>query len=165
MIAIRDCTEQDLIEVQAIYALEVIEGTASFETEPPDVAELSERFRLIKSQQLPFIVAEENNKIGGYAYAGLYRTRPAYRHTVENSVYVARWCRQRGVGLQLLESLIDRVRQGDWREMVAVIGDSGNISSIRLHERAGFDLVGTLKNVGFKHERWLDTVLMQLTLR
>lgn len=151
--------------MQAIYALEVLEGTASFETEPPAVALLVERFTQITEQGLPFLVAEDNSNIAGYAYAGLYRSRPAYRHTLENSVYVARWNRQQGTGLRLLQALIERIREGEWREVVAIIGDSGNVGSIRLHERAGFEPVGILKNVGFKHDRWLDTVLMQLTLR
>lgn len=162
---IRDCVESDLESVHAIYALEVLEGTASFEIEPPDIAALTDRFYQITEQQLPYLVAVENDQLAGCAYAGLYRSRPAYRHTVENSVYVARWCRERGTGLRLLQALIECLRVGEWREVIAVIGDSDNVGSIRMHERAGFNRVGTLNNVGYKHERWLDTVLMQLTLQ
>lgn len=161
---IRNCTRADLGAVQAIYAQEVLEGTASFETEPPDLAEIRARFDAVKDRGLPYLVAEVDGRVAGYAYAGPYRTRPAYRFTVENSVYVARWARRRGLGLALLEALIAASTAAGMRQMVAIIGDSAHLASIRAHERAGFRMVGTLENVGLKFGRWLDTVIMQRPL-
>lgn len=163
-IVARACRHEDLPAVQAIYALEVIEGTATFELDPPGLREIATRHRAIAADGLPYLVAELDGKVAGYAYAAPYRPRPAYRHTVENSVYIARWARRRGLGLVLLEALIEQATDAGMRQMVAIIGDSSHIASIRLHERAGFHTVGTLENVGLKFGRWLDTVLMQRPL-
>jgi L-amino acid N-acyltransferase YncA len=161
---LRDCREGDLEAVHVIYAREVLEGTASFELEPPDLAELTARWRAIRSARLPYVVAEQGGRIAGYAYAGTYRARPGYRYTVENSVYVAPWARRRGVGRLLLDSVITAATDRGMRQMVAIIGDSAHVASIALHERAGFRLVGVLENVGCKFGRWLDTVIMQRAL-
>jgi L-amino acid N-acyltransferase YncA len=158
---VRPCTQEDLPQVREIYKLEVREGTASFELEPPSLAEMSARFAAIEAAGLPYLVVELDGRIAGYAYAGPYRPRPAYRHTVENSVYVARWARRRGVGRALLDAVIERTTAGGMRQMVAIIGDSAHVASIQLHAQAGFRLVGTLENVGWKFGRWLDTVIMQ----
>lgn len=154
----------DLPAVVAIYALEVREGTASFELEPPDLAEITRRWEKVRGLGLPWLVAEIDGAIAGYAYAAPYRDRPAYRFTAEDSVYTARWARGRGIGRVLLDTIVADAVQAGMRQMVAVIGDSANLGSIRLHERCGFAHVGTLKHVGFKFDRWLDTVIMQRSL-
>lgn len=161
---VRNCTPADLAAVHAIYEPEVLEGTASFEIEPPDLAELTARFETVRAKALPYLVAEIEGRVAGFAYAGPYRSRPAYRCTVEDSVYVARWARRRGVALALLEALIEAATAAGMRQMVAIIGDSAHLASIRVHERAGFRLVGTLEHVGLKFGRWLDTVIMQRPL-
>jgi phosphinothricin acetyltransferase len=163
-LVVRRCTEQDMPAVREIYALEVLEGTASFELEPPSIADMAARFAAIEAAGLPYLVAEQEGRIAGYAYAGFYRPRPAYRHTVEDSVYVARWARRQGVGRALLEAVIERATARGMRQMVAIIGDSAHAASIRLHAEAGFRLVGTLEHVGWKFGRWLDTVIMQRPL-
>jgi L-amino acid N-acyltransferase YncA len=161
---VRSCTRHDLAEVCAIYALEVREGTASFELEPPSLAEMTARFVAIEVAALPYLVAELDGRIAGFAYAGPYRARAAYRHTVEDSVYVARFARRQGVGRALLDAVIERATARGLRQMVAIIGDSAHLASIRLHAGAGFRLVGTLEHVGWKFGRWLDTVIMQRPL-
>ena len=158
---VRPCTPDDLPEVREIYALEVREGTASFELQPPTFAEMTARFAAIVAAGLPYLVVELEGRIAGYAYACPYRPRPAYRHTVEDSVYVARSARRQGVGRALLDAVIERATARGMRQMVAIIGDSAHVASIDLHARAGFRLVGTLENVGWKFGRWLDTVIMQ----
>lgn len=163
-LVVRRCTEQDMPQVRAIYALEVREGTASFELEPPTLDDMTARFAAVDAAGLPYLVAEQEGRIAGYAYAGPYRPRPAYRHTVEDSVYVARWARRQGVGRTLLEAVIQRATEQGMRQMVAIIGDSAHAASIRLHAQAGFRLVGTLEHVGWKFGRWLDTVIMQRPL-
>jgi L-amino acid N-acyltransferase YncA len=162
--AVRTCAREDLAEVREIYALEVREGTASFELEPPSLAEMTARFAAIETANLPYLVAELDGGIAGFAYAGPYRTRPGYRHTVEDSVYVARWARRQGVGRVLLDAVIQRATACGRRQMVAIIGDAAHAASIQLHARAGFRLVGTLEHVGWKLGRWLDTVIMQRPL-
>jgi phosphinothricin acetyltransferase len=161
---IRQALEPDLAGVEAIYRLEVLEGTASFELEPPELAELVARWRAIRAAGLPYLVAELDGKIAGYAYAGPYRSRPGYRYTCEDSVYIAGCARRLGLGRLLLEQVIAGAAERGMRQMVAIIGDSGHRASIRLHERAGFRLVGTLEDVGCKFGRWLDTVIMQRPL-
>jgi phosphinothricin acetyltransferase len=150
--------------VREIYALEVREGTASFELEPPSLAEMTARFAAIEAAGLPYLVAELDGLVAGYAYAGPYRPRPAYRYTVEDSVYVARFARRRGVGRTLLEAVIERATAHGLRQMVAIVGDSAHLASIELHRRAGFRLVGTIEHVGWKFGRWLDTVILQRPL-
>lgn len=150
--------------VQAIYAHHVLHGLATFETEPPSVDEMLSRRAAVLHQNLPYLVAELEGEVVGYCYATAYRTRPAYINTVENSVYVAEGRGGRGIGRALLMALIERCEAGPWRQMIAVIGNSGNEASINLHKSLGFSTVGTLKAVGFKHGRWVDTVLMQRAL-
>jgi len=161
---IRDSTEADIAAIQCIYAHHVLHGTASFEEEPPDHAELARRRDELLRRGYPHLVATRDGNVLGYSYAGPYRTRAAYRHTVENSVYVDAALARRGIGSALLAALVARCEAGGWRQMVAIIGDSANRPSIALHERAGFRLIGTLRGVGCKFGRTLDTVLMQRAL-
>ena len=158
---VREAVEADLAAVQRIYAHFVLHGCASFEEVPPDLAEMRRRREAVRAAGLPYLVAASGGTVLGYAYATPYRPRPAYRNTVEDSVYVAQEGHQRGVGGALLGAVIAACERGPWRQMVAVIGDSANAGSIALHRRHRFEPVGTLRDVGFKHGRWLDTVLMQ----
>ncbi len=164
MVRVRDATDADLPAITSIYAPQVLEGLASFEEVPPTVEEMRARRAEILRRGLPYLVAEDDGTVVGYSYATAYRARPAYRHTVEDSVYVREGFHGRGIGRALLTELIERCNAGPWRQMVAVIGDSGNLASIALHRRHGFTLVGTLRGVGFKLGRWVDTVLMQRAL-
>lgn len=164
ILQVRPARAADLPTIQAIYAPEVLEGTATFELEPPDAAEIGTRLAKVEAQSLPWLVAELNGAVAGYAYATRYRDRPAYRFTVEDTVYVARSARGHGLGRALLAALLDGARAAGMRQMVAVIGDTANEGSIRLHQACGFAHVGTLRDVGFKFGRWLDTVLMQRSL-
>jgi phosphinothricin acetyltransferase len=150
--------------IHAIYGFHVLHGLASFEEEPPSIDELSRRRAAVLSRGLPYLVAERGGEVLGYSYAAPYRSRPAYRFTVENSVYVDHNLRRRGVGYLLLSALIPRCIERQCGQMIAVIGDSENIASIALHERLGFIRVGTLRAVGFKFGRWVDSVLMQRAL-
>lgn len=163
-VEVRAAEEGDMAAICAIYRRHVLEGTASFETEPPDVAEMGRRRAGLVGQGYPYLVAEHDGAVIGYAYASAYRPRAAYRDTVENSVYLAAGLAGRGVGSRLLAALIAACEARGFRQMVAVVGDSGNAASIRLHERHGFRRVGTLRAVGNKHGRWLDTVLLQRPL-
>lgn len=164
MPSVRDVAEADLPAIQAIYAREVLTRTATFELEPPGVAELECRVEAVRAAGMPWLVAEIDGAVAGYAYAGPYRARPAYRLTVENSVYVDDAFLRRGVARVLMDEVIRRCVEAGLREMVAVIGDSANAASIGLHAALGFRLVGTLTGVGYKHGRWLDTVIMQRPL-
>lgn len=161
---IRDATEADLPAIQAIYAHHVLTGVASFEEIPPSVDDLRTRLASVRSHGLPYMVAEIDGEIAGYCYATPYRPRAAYRNTIEDSIYVGDAYRGRGLGRVLLQALIERCETGPWRQMVAVIADGGSGGSLSLHTQLGFELTGTLKAVGFKHGRWLDTTLMQRTL-
>ena len=161
---IRDCREEDLPEITAIYADSVETGTASFELVAPDLAEMTTRRANLLKGGYPYLVAEEEGKILGYAYAGAYRPRPAYGATVENSIYIRSDWRGRGVGSALLTALIEAATARGFRQMIAVIGDSENHASRALHARAGFEHIGILRSVGWKHGRWLDSVLMQRLL-
>jgi L-amino acid N-acyltransferase YncA len=161
---VRDARESDLAAVAAIYAHHVMHGLATFEEVPPSADELRARRASIISTGLPYLVAEADSGIVGYAYAARYRDRPAYRYTVEDSVYVADGLGGRGIGRALLASLIARCEAGPWRQMVAIIGDSGNAGSIALHRSLGFRQAGTLRSAGFKLGRWVDSVLMQRAL-
>jgi L-amino acid N-acyltransferase YncA len=161
---IRPATEADLPVVTAIYDQAVRFGTATFELEPPDLAEMTRRFRALIDGGFPYFVATLDGRVVGYAYAGAYRPRPAYRFTVENSVYLEPATHRRGIGLQLLQRLITECEARGFRQMIAVIGDSANAGSIGVHTSAGFSMIGTHPNVGFKFGRWLDTVMMQLAL-
>jgi len=161
---VRDAVERDLEFVHAIYVPYVLNGLATFEEMPPGVDELGARRESVISAGLPYLVAESEGRIVGYCYATAYRPRPAYRHTIEDSVYVAEGYGGRGIGSSLLRELIGRCEAGPWRQMIAVIGHSGNEGSMALHRRHGFEPVGTLRSVGFKLGQWIDTVLMQRTL-
>lgn len=161
---IRASRESDLSAIQAIYAHAVETGSASFELQPPDTAEMAHRRSGLVNGGYPYFVAEIDQAIAGFAYAGPYRTRPAYRFTVESSVYVNPEFHRRGVGSALLQTILAEAETKGFRQIVAVIGDSGNTGSIEVHRRAGFDLVGVFRDVGWKHGRWLDTVLMQKSL-
>ena len=161
---LRDCRADDLNAVLEIYAREVREGTASFELEPPDLVELTARWQAIRRARLPYLVADQGGRILGYAYAGAYRARPGSRYTVEDSVYVAPFAHRQGIGRALLDAVVSAAAACGMRQMVAIIGDSAHVASIRLHEQAGFRLVGVLENVGCKFGRWLDTVIMQREL-
>ncbi|MDH2239024.1 GNAT family N-acetyltransferase [Pigmentiphaga sp. GD03639] len=163
-LVIRDACDADLVAIQAIYAFHVLNGIASFEEVPPTVEDMRARRAAVLGLGLPYLVAEQDGTIVGYSYAGSYRARPAYRHTIENSVYVADGTGGRGIGVALMRALIARCQEGPWRQMVAVIGDSGNAASIALHRKVGFEHAGVLRSVGFKHGRWVDTVMMQLPL-
>jgi len=147
-----------------MYGEQVLHGLASFELTPPEAAEMARRRNSVLEAGLPYLVAELDGALAGYAYASRYKSRPGYANTVENAVYVTDWAQRRGVGRTLLDALIVSCEAAGKRQMVAIIGDSANAPSIRLHETCGFRRVGTLQNVGFKHGRWLDTVLMQRTL-
>ncbi|APR39188.1 GNAT family N-acetyltransferase [Paraburkholderia sp. SOS3] len=162
--AIRDATDADLPAIQAIYAHHVLTGVSSFEETPPSVDDLHARRASVLALGLPYLVAETDGRVAGYCYATLYRPRIAYRHTLEDSIYVDDALRGRGVGRALLQALIERCERGPWRQMIAVIADGGTGGSLSLHRQAGFELVGTLRGVGFKHGRWLDTTLMQRAL-
>jgi L-amino acid N-acyltransferase YncA len=161
---IRPARPTDIPAITRIYAHAVEYGTASFELEPPDEAEMGRRMSELTSQNFPYLVAELDGVLAGYAYAGPYRTRPAYRFTVENSVYVAPDIYRRGVGKALLEELIEVSTERGFRLMIAVIGDSKQAASIGVHEVTGFKHVGVFENIGYKFDRWLDTVLMQRAL-
>ena len=164
MVTIRDATPADIPAVQAIYAHHVLHGLASFEEIAPSVEEMRARYDAIAGARQPYLVAEIERRVVGYGYASSYRTRSAYRYTLENSIYIDEAARGKGVGTALLEALIVRCRRGPWRQMLAVIGDSANLASIGLHTKAGFRQVGLFERVGYKHGRWVDSVVMQLEL-
>jgi L-amino acid N-acyltransferase YncA len=163
-ILVRDAREADTASIQKIYAHYVLNGVATFEEVPPTLEDMCSRREIIQGAGLPYLVAELQEHIVGYVYATVYRPRPAYRHTVEDSVYVAEEFQSKGVGRALLSTLIERCEAGDWRQMMAVIGGGDNMRSIALHSRLSFQQVGTLKAVGFKLGQWVDTVLMQRAL-
>ncbi|MCQ4162883.1 GNAT family N-acetyltransferase [Roseomonas sp. GC11] len=163
-LTLRSATPADLPAITAIYAHHVAWGRASFETAPPPLEDMQRRFAALAEAGMPYLVAEEAGQVLGYAYAGAYRPRAAYQNTVENSIYVAPGAAGRGLGRRLLAALITACEERGFRQMIAVVGDSGNTASIRLHEAAGFTRVGTLRAVGRKHGEWLDVVLLQRPL-
>ena len=163
-VTVRPATSADVPAITRIYAHAVEHGTASFELTAPDQAEMTRRFIELTMNGFPYLVAVVDGAVAGYAYAGPYRARPAYRFTVENSVYVAHDSRRRGVGKALLQALIEGCTEKGFRLMVAVIGDSEQAASIGLHEAAGFTHAGVFENIGYKFDRWLDSVLMQRAL-
>jgi L-amino acid N-acyltransferase YncA len=163
-LVIRAATAADITAITAIYDHAVRHGTASFELDPPDAVEMARRRQTLVDAGFPYLVAEADGTVAGYAYAGAYRPRPAYRWSVEDSVYVAPALQRRGIGRTLLTALITAAEERGFRQMIAVIGDSAQTASIELHRAAGFHLVGTVENVGHKFGRWLDTVLMQRPL-
>ena len=161
---LRPVAEADLPQVQGIYAHHVLTGIASFELEPPDLAEMQRRCAALLERRLPYLVAVEGERVLGYAYAGPYRPRPAYAWTLEDSVYLSPSQAGRGIGTALLGELIRQATDLGYRQMIAVIGDSGNAGSIALHRRHGFRDAGLFRSVGWKHGRWIDSVLMQRPL-
>jgi L-amino acid N-acyltransferase YncA len=161
---IRLAEDADLPAITEIYEHAVRHGTATFELVPPDLAEMTRRYRALIDGAFPYFVATIDQSVVGYAYAGAYRPRPAYRFTVENSIYLRPSSHRRGIGLQLLQRLIIECEARGYRQMIAVIGDSANAGSIGVHTKTGFTLIGTHPNVGFKFGRWLDTVMMQRSL-
>lgn len=161
---IRLATSDDLPSITEIYRHHVLNGLASFEEEPPDLAEMRSRFDRLMAEGKPYLVADAQQGVVGYAYAGAYRARHCYRFTLEDAIYMAPGSGGRGVGLKLLNRLVDDCAAGGWRQLIAVIGDSANTGSIRVHEKAGFRLVGVRKDVGFKKNRWVDSVQMQRAL-
>ena len=163
-LSLRDARAGDGAVLQSIYGHHVLHGFGSFEEAPPAVEEMERRRAAIQDDGLPYLVAELAGRVVGFAYAGRYRPRSAYRFTVEDSVYVAPEATGRGVGARLLAETISRAEALGLRQMIAVIGDSANLGSIRLHERLGFSRAGLFTAVGWKQERWLDSVLMQRPL-
>jgi L-amino acid N-acyltransferase YncA len=163
-VSIRPAQPRHLAAITRIYDHAVRHGTASFEIEPPDEHEMARRYEALRAGGYPYLVAELDGEIVGYAYAGPYRARAAYHWSVEDTIYVAPSSQRRGIGRALLERLIADAELGGFRQMIAVIGDSANARSIELHRAAGFRMVGTFDNVGFKFGRWLDSVLMQRAL-
>lgn len=163
-LVIRESKEADLADILGIYTPEVLHGLATFEQAPPSVEEMRRRRQSVLQMGLPYLVAELDDTVVGYAYANNHRPRPAYRNSIENSVYVTKEMHGKGIGKALLQALIERCENGRWRQMVAVIGGSENAGSIGLHENLGFRHVGVLKAVGFKLGRWVDTVMMQRPL-
>jgi L-amino acid N-acyltransferase YncA len=163
-ISIRAAELRDVAAITRIYAHAVRHGTASFELDPPDETETRRRYTALRDGGFPFLVAEIGGEVAGYAYAGPYRARPAYRFTVEDSIYIDPQLQRRGLGRALLDRLLIEAEVGGFRQMIAVIGDSANTSSIALHLACGFRMVGTFEVVGFKFGRWLDSVLMQRSL-
>lgn len=161
---VRASTEADVARCAEIYAHHVLHGTASFEIDPPDLAEMTRRRAAVLDIGLPHLVAERAGRVLGYAYASNWRPRPAYRFSVEDSIYIDKDAVGQGVGKALLPVLIEQCTALGKRQMVAVIGDSAQAPSIRLHAACGFEMVGTLANIGFKFGRWLDSVLMQRPL-
>lgn len=165
-IVLRDATVDDMAQIQRIYAHHVLHGLASFEEEPPTLDEMLDRRAKVLDYGLPYLAAvnDASGRVLGYAYATQYRPRRAYRFTVEDSIYMADGEQGRGIGRRLLQGVIDRCAAAGFRQMIAIIGNSGNAGSIGLHHACGFRLVGTFETVGFKHGGWRDSVLMQRAL-
>jgi L-amino acid N-acyltransferase YncA len=161
---IRDSTDADLAAITAIYGHAVTTGTASFEYDPPDVGEMGRRRADVLGKGGPDLVAEVDGAVAGYAYVNTYRARPAYRFSVEDSIYIAPDRQGAGIGRQLLQALLERCEALGLRLVVAVIGDSATLGSIRVHANCGFTHAGALPNVGWKHGRWLDSVFMVCAL-
>ncbi len=164
-IEIRNAQADDVQAVAALYAWHVLNGRASFEEVPPSIDEMQQRMLHIQEQGLPWLVALYRGEIVGYCYASPYRPRPAYRYTLEESIYIDTSMTAHGIGSRLLAALIAVCEQGPWRQMLAVIGDgNNNTGSLRLHKKHGFEVVGQLRSVGYKMGDWRDTVIMQRPL-
>lgn len=163
---IRDADEADFDIITRIYGWHVLHGCGSFEETPPAIDEMIERFRKVRTSGLPWLVALIDNDVVGYCYASPYRPRPAYRYTLEDSIYLAPDRAGKGIGSVLMAALIARCQQGPWRQMLAIVGNGErNTGSLNLHKKMGFETVGNLRNVGFKHGEWRDTLMMQLALQ
>jgi L-amino acid N-acyltransferase YncA len=163
-VQLRPAQAEDLPAIHSIYSHHVLHGLASFEEEPPSVDELGRRYRDVIGRGLPYLVAEYGIDIAGYGYCSPYRARSAYRYALEDSIYVRHDMTGRGVGKRLLEELVRQCEALGYRQIIAVIGDSANIASIGVHAACGFLRVGTLRSVGFKFGRWVDSVYMQRPL-
>jgi L-amino acid N-acyltransferase YncA len=164
-VAIRPATEADLPAITDIYAHAVKHGTASYEYEAPTLSDMRGRFEALAAARYPYLAAEANEGVIGYAYAGPFRTRPAYRYNVEDSIYLSPSAQGRGLGRALLEQLIRESEALGFRQMIAVIGDGGvNLASVKLHAAMGFVEAGRIEGSGFKFGRWCDTVMMQRAL-
>lgn len=164
VIKIRPVQADDIEQITAIYGEQVVLGTGSFETVAPSTEVMLERMQTTLDKELPYIVLEEEGAVMGFAYAGYFHHRAAYNHTLEDSIYLHKDARGKGYGKLLLKALIDNVTAKGFRQMISIIGDSANAGSIGLHKSCGFEMVGTLKAVGFKHGEWVDSVYMQLAL-
>jgi len=162
-VLVRDSVEADVAAIHAIYGYHVLHGTASFELTPPTVDEMRQRRADVVAKALPYLVAEQNGVVVGYAYVTLYRPRPAYRFTVEDSVYVQEGLSGQGIGSLLLAEIIQICTAKGYRQMMAVVGDS-SLPSVSLHEQHGFTLAGTFKAVGYKFGAWRDTAMLQRAL-
>lgn len=156
--------EKHIPAIRDIYAHHVLHGTGSFETDPPDAHEMLARLKKIRSLRLPWVVALQEDKVIGYCYLTRYRERYAYRYTLEDSIYIAPTAQRQGVGKALLRHVISWAEAQGYRQLIAIVGDSNNQGSLKVHQQAGFAEIGTLKNIGFKHGLWLDTVLLQRNL-
>lgn len=164
-VTVRRAEPADIEAITAIYADAVLHGTASYEIEPPSLDTMNSRYQAIIGRNLPYLVADLDSVVAGFAYAGPFRERPAYRFIVEDSVYIDPRYKGRGIGRLLLDRLIAEVSSRGFRQMIAVIGDGTNHpASVRLHEAAGFSHSGTIAGSGYKHGRWLDTIIMQIAL-
>lgn len=161
---IRPSTPEDLPAIASIYGWNVLHGTGTFELEEPGVAEMSKRRDDVLGKGLPWLVAEVDRNVVGYAYANYFRPRLAYRFCLEDSVYLSPEAVGKGVGKLLLIELIARCEAAGARQMLAVIGDSANAASVGLHRALGFEPVGTMRSAGWKFDRWLDVVMMQKSL-
>jgi len=163
-VSIREITEADIPAIQRIYAYHVEHGIATFEMAPPSEEEMLSRYHRIRAEGMPYLAACDGDRLLGYCYVSTFRPRPAYRFAVEDSIYLSPDEQGRGIGRQLLQALISRCEAGPWRQMVAVISGEGSEASVALHKRLGFVHSGNLRDVGFKHGRWIDTILMQRAL-
>ncbi|AMG91108.1 MULTISPECIES: GNAT family N-acetyltransferase [Citrobacter] len=164
-IAVRDALPDDVEAISSLYAWHVLNGRASFEETPPTIDEMRRRMRTVAQYGLPWLVALYRGVVVGYCYATQYRPRPAYRFTLEESIYVDASMTGRGIGSLLMQTLITRCEEGPWRQMVAVIGDGhSNPGSLRLHKKHGFEIAGQLRSVGYKKGDWRDTLIMQRPL-
>jgi L-amino acid N-acyltransferase YncA len=163
-VAIVPATQADIPAITRIYADAVRHGTATFEIDPPDQDKMTRRLATLLDGGFPYLVARRAEEVIGYAYAGPYRPRPAYRFTLEDSIYLAPAAQRRGIGSALLDRLVEESGRRGFRQMIAVIGDSAQTPSIELHRALGFRMIGAVENVGYKFGRWLDTVSMQRAL-
>ena len=163
-VMIRPARPPDIAAITRIYADAVAHGTASFELEPPDEIEMARRQQTLLAKRYPYLVAEQTGVVAGFAYAGPYRDRPAYNWCVEDSIYIAPEFHRKGIGRLLLTRLVSQAEALGFRQILGVVGDSANSASIAVHVAVGFRLIGTFQSIGFKHGRWLDTVLMQREL-
>lgn len=161
---IRPSTEDDLPAITAIYAHHVLYGTGTFETSPPSQTDMRSRRQDVLDKQLPHLVADRDGTVIGFAYANWFKPRPAYRFSTEDSVYVAPGLTGQGIGAALMTALLGALESGGIRHVMAVIGDSQNHGSVKLHRKMGFKDVGVVHGCGWKFDRWLDIVLMERTL-